>query len=60
MMTSLLKFNLSRFLWTPSEELYTMEILSGMKYHKDQSYLSSFRLFDINVKNFLISIEFLG
>ena len=49
MITILLQVNISNIQWTPTEDLYMMELISGIENIKDLSHLSSFRLFDHNV-----------
>ena len=49
--------NISNFQWTPIEEIYSIEIICGLKKVRDRSYLSSFRLFDSNVNIFLIQMH---
>ena len=43
------KRNLSRYILTPIEEMFSIEITCGLKIMKDKSYLSWFGLFDKNV-----------
>ena len=55
----LFQVNISNIQWTPTEDVYMMEMISGIENIKDQSYMSSFRLFDHNVKEILIFNNFL-
>ena len=40
-------------IWSPAEEMYMMEIISGLKQVKNNTYLASFQLFDMNVNIYL-------
>ena len=50
-MTKYVNENITQIQWTPIEETYMMELICGLKCIKDKSFLSSFGLFDINVRN---------